>query len=176
MIPLLIPIHAFLGRCFGGFLGLTGSLQKRIIYRIIPVYLTFAFIDWRLAILSAALSYLPLVQPFSHVPFQSSASLKDCLGMAAHGAFVIFCAVVPLTCLTWHILWAVPVGLMAGLAHFLGYKMDGIDSGFHVNAFTIPLINYPIKAGQFATSGAEWSEAFRGGVFGLAFAISYYLV
>jgi len=116
-------IFAFLNRCRGGFLGTGHTLLARAIYWIIPIAIATSFIDWRLGWLCGLLSYIPLVRPFNHVPFQNSASLKDCLGMAAHGAFTVLCIVAPLAYFNPYVLCVVPVGLLAGLAHFIAFKL-----------------------------------------------------
>jgi len=166
-------LFGFFNRCRGGFLGTNSTLLARGLYWLLPIAILMTFADWRLGWLCAALSYIPLVRPFSHVPFQNDASLKSCLGMAAHAAGSIFVATAPLV---WVHPWVAVtplIGLLAGPAHYIGMKMDGIDSGISTQGFTVPLINLRINPGKFAVGGSEWSEVFRGVVVGVGFIVAF---
>lgn len=150
---LLMPIFAFLYRCRGGYLPLGHTQLARLLYWALPVY---AVVSWNFGLIvgavSAVLAFAGLMIP--HARFQSDASLKSCLGMAAIGFIRLFLILVPVAINNPSVLFLALIGLLQGAANFIGITFLGGRKFFN-----------------FAQGGSEWQEALTGTAFGIAFSI-----
>jgi hypothetical protein len=139
---LLVPIFSFLYRARGGLIPTGHTQLARLLFWAGPITLMGMYIQPYWGALCGLMAFLGLMIPNGSTV--SSAALKAAVGQSFIGYARLLLILAPLAYFNPSILMFTPFGLLAGLAFYVGWKLDS----------------------QFGNAIGEW---LTGAMFGLVF-------